>query len=341
MPESKPKNRAEPPRVEEVDESSDESFPASDPPSWTMGKRAEFRSAARRTTECAPDRDGQGAATEDPTQAGRPRSADGVSRRTRVLCIGYAPWTHAQKSNPLIPPQASRRSVDLDIAGDDFMLQGHLRRLGDRAGVRPDLDRVSRGARDGRDQRPRRRGRRGRACSRSTAERSKRSGEGWVPRRRHVLGTARREGDGDHGRATRSVTPRSSSSPSPPRGRTRQGWHDLIANVVPFVDRAKAKTVASGPRTPGWSRRRSGRLDPAGHTVRSEYNGADEAFYLTQPLSRNDARRTDPFGGEGGALPDCTPHRRHHAPRARRRGGPAAEPPVPSVLTGVASAFRG
>ena len=56
MPESDRKTHPEPAdvdEVEEVDESSDESFPASDPPSWAMGKRAEPKPATER------DRDAQ------------------------------------------------------------------------------------------------------------------------------------------------------------------------------------------------------------------------------------------------------------------------------------------
>ena len=43
-----------------------------------------------------------------------------------------------------------------------------------------------------------------------------------------------------------------------------EGWHDLIANVVPFGSRPKATMAPSGPRTPGWSRRRSRRPERAG-----------------------------------------------------------------------------
>ena len=56
MPESRP---TAPPsdQVEEVDESSEESFPASDPPSWTMGRRAEPPAPARSTGPEAPRSD--------------------------------------------------------------------------------------------------------------------------------------------------------------------------------------------------------------------------------------------------------------------------------------------
>jgi hypothetical protein len=60
MSESKPTPEPDTDEVEEVDESSDESFPASDAPSWAMGKRAESQPSPDRPQNPAPSRREQG-----------------------------------------------------------------------------------------------------------------------------------------------------------------------------------------------------------------------------------------------------------------------------------------
>ena len=80
MPESDRKTHPEPAEVdevEEVDESSDESFPASDPPSWAMGKRAEPQPppGSNRDAKQPPHRD-----DDRPSEAGSKASGSGPRR---------------------------------------------------------------------------------------------------------------------------------------------------------------------------------------------------------------------------------------------------------------------
>jgi hypothetical protein len=127
-----------------------------------------------------------------------------------------------------------RRSVDLDIAGADLMLQGHFSDWESSLAVGPDLDQVS-----------------VRLAIDATSARAPVGGRslfGFHSRKVEVTGPAsyRAVGTFTGPRGARAVEVAVES----PLGHTAlviitfsakrqdfgEGWHDLIANVVPFVD---------------------------------------------------------------------------------------------------------
>jgi len=151
---------------------------------------------------------------------------------------------NSEHPEPLIPTATARRSVNLDIAGEDFMLQGHFSDWESGLAFGPDLDRV-----------------RVRIALDAT---SARADDCEVPSlfsfhgrevkslgggRYRVVGTF----SGPCGAKAMEMTLES------PPGHTAlivvtfaakkldfgDGWHDLIANVVPFVEPGEDGPVRS------------------------------------------------------------------------------------------------
>jgi hypothetical protein len=129
----------------------------------------------------------------------------------------------------------ARRSVDLDIAGDDFMLQGHFSDWESGLAFGPDLDRVRVRLAIDATSTPT-----GGGLGRSLFAFHGRKTESLGGGRYRVVGTF----SGPRGAKAMEMTVES------PLGHTAlivvtfaakkqdfgEGWHDLIANVVPFRD---------------------------------------------------------------------------------------------------------
>ena len=131
-------------------------------------------------------------------------------------------------------PRQPRRSVDLDISGGDFMLQGHFSDWESALAVGPDLDRVNvrlaidaTSARDG-------------GAGRSLFSFHSRSVEATGPASYRALGTFTGPG-GSYAMEIQIESPLGHTALiiltfNGKRQDFGNGWHDLIANVVPFVD---------------------------------------------------------------------------------------------------------
>jgi hypothetical protein len=143
-----------------------------------------------------------------------------------------------ETSQTVVQTRTARRSIDLDIAGDDFMLQGHFSAWESGLAYGPDLDRV-----------------RVRLAIDATSTRADvgsgpnlfafhgRKVESLGGGRYRVVGTF----SGPRGAKAMEMTIES------PLGHTAlivatfaakkqdfaEGWHDLIANVVPFVEQGE------------------------------------------------------------------------------------------------------